>query len=158
MKFSGIFGQASKASAIQSQSESVLLFTQLFHPPPFQLFILLAIKSQLSPNQLLFISNWELLLLIGQLSRLQTFLCNKNISLFILSAVIEQSLFSYFINQIKFFVQSQSISSSQISGIQSLSISQEYCERDQFIIAHKQTSVSAIAIVDIVSKSKHSFI
>ena len=67
-------------------------------------------------------------------------------------------MFSYLIIQIKFFIQSQSISSSQISGIQSLSISHEYCERVQFIIAPKQVSVSAIAIVDMVSKSKHSFI
>ena len=135
-----------------------MLFVRLFHQLLFEFFILFAISSQESQNQLLFTSNWLTLLLIGQLSRLQMFLCNKKTSLFMLSVVIEQSLFSYFIIQIKFFIQSQSISSSQISGIQSLSISHEYCEMVQSIIAFRQISLSDILIVDVVSKSKHSFI
>ena len=155
LKFSGTFGHESKTSAIPSPSES-LLFCRLVHQLLFQLFKSLTILSQASQKPLLFTSSCDVLLLIGQLSKLQVFLWERNIFLFILSAVIEQSVFSFLIIQIKFFIQSQSMSSSQISGIQSLSISQENFQRVLFHIDSRHISLSAIAIVDVVSKSMHS--
>ena len=129
----------------------MLLLLLLFHKE-------LAMPSQESPYPLLFTSSCVLLLLIGQLSKVQIFLWYKNVLWFIFSAVIEQSLFSYLIIQIKFFIQSQSMSSSQISGIQSLSISHLYFHKLLFIIASKHTSCSEIISVAVVSKSIHSFI
>ena len=113
--------------------------------------------SQTSPIQLLFKSIWSELNSNGQSSKEQTQNCLLNISPLILSNVTEQSLFSRVIIHTKFFIPSPSISSSQISGIQSLSISHLYLEIVQFFSAFSQISTEFTWTVHWFIKAIHLF-
>ena len=125
-EFHGTLGHPSLLSGIQSWSlstSSVNIHAHSSTSATEYLNKLDIVDSHLSHTQLLFISSWSSFTSNGQLSKEQTQNCFLNISTFIFSAVIEQSLFSRTIIHIKFFFPSPSISSSQISGILSPSIS-----------------------------------
>ncbi len=121
--------------------------------PHFQLsFSTSATKpSHTSHRQLLLISIWSGFTWNGQLSREQISLCNNKISLFMFFDVIEQSSNSKLINHIKFGSQSPSISSSQISGIPSRSISHLNWFSLPFSLASIHISFFEATIVDVVS-------
>ena len=125
-EFHGTEGQESLLSGIQSwspsksnvniQFSSSTTSIEYFNKSDIE-------ESQASHIQLLFISTWSAFQSNGQLSKEQTPNCFSSISTFTLLDVTLQSLFSLVINHIKFFFQSPSISSSQISGILSQSLS-----------------------------------
>ena len=113
--------------------------------------------SQISPTPLLFKSDWSELEVNGQLSKEQTHKCSLNISISILSTPNKQSFLSLATIQIKFLTPSPSMSSSQISGVQSLSISHLYFESVPFFIAISHTSAEFIWTVHWFTNATHLF-
>ena len=114
-------------------------------------------SSQISHTQLLFKSVWSEFGLNGQLSKEQIQNCCWNKSDLILFESTEQSLFSRVIIHTKFFTPSQSISSSQISGIPSPSWSHLYLDNFQSFKSCKQTSTEFICTVHWFVKATHLF-
>ena len=125
-EFHGTLGHESFVSGIQSWSPSISKVITPFQPSTISIEYFNKsdiLDSHISHTQLLFISNWSSFQSNGQLSREQIQNCLFKTSIFILFAVIEQSLFSCVISHIRFFFPSPSISSSHISGILSPSLS-----------------------------------
>ena len=115
------------------------------------------VSSQTSQIQLLFKSDWFEFEINEQLSNEHTHNCFFNKSEFIFFSQTEQSLFSYKIIPIKFFTQSQSISSSQISGILSQSWSHLYFDSVPFFIAVSHISNELTCTVHWLTKATHLF-
>ena len=113
--------------------------------------------SHKSPIQLLFKSDWSEFFTNGQLSNEHTHNSFFKEAKFILSIHIEQSLFSTEIIPTKFFIPSPSISSSQISGILSQSMSHLYCQSVQFLIAFSHKSEEFIWTVHWFTNATHLF-
>ncbi len=91
------------------------------------------------------------------MSILQISLCNNRTSLFMFFDVMLQSSNSKSINHIKFGKPSPSISSSQMSGIQSPSISHLNWFNVPFNLAFIHTSFFVTAMVDVLSKDIFQF-
>ena len=113
------------------------------------------ISSHVSQIQLLFKSAWSGFEVNGQLSKEHTHNSFFSKSVFTLFFQTEQSLFSCKMIPIKFFISSQSISSSQISGILSQSWSHLYFEKSPFLMAVSHISTEFIWRVHWLARATH---
>ena len=156
-EFQGISIHLSALSGTQSPSWSLSTINVASQPlidkDEFKSFEIES--SQISQIQLLFRSDWSGFEAKGQSSNEHTHNCLFNKSEFILFSQNEQSLFSDEIIPIKFFTPSQSISSSQISGILSQSWSHLYLESVQFFIKVSHKSTEFIWTVHWLTKAIH---